>query len=86
MRRHADLTFLFTFFFFTGLIDIWPISHSGPSVLRVFLTKFPIPPHEITPPLVRSIVVSPLILRKGTCIMVDVSVVVCFCVVTDLHF
>jgi len=45
MRRHVDLTFSFDLFYY-GLIDIWPIFDSGPSVLRVFLTVqfFPFPP------------------------------------------
>src|SRR5258708_6063204 len=39
MRRLVVLAFSPCFFFFSffhcGLIDIWPIFHSGPSVLRV---------------------------------------------------
>lgn len=70
MRRRVVLTFFYPQFFYYGLIDIWPIFHSGPSVLRVFLTSFtfPLSPFMKPPlPLVRSIVVTPPMFRKSTC-------------------
>jgi len=83
MRRCVGLTF-----FSYELIDIRPIFDSGPSVLRCISNSFtfcPSPPSLMKHlSLVRSIVVSPPILRKSTCNLDYVSVVVCFCAVTDL--
>ena len=49
MHRRVDLTFSHDFLYYE-LIDIWPFFfHFGPSVLRVFLTKFPLSPLTKSP-------------------------------------
>jgi hypothetical protein len=50
--------------------------------------NFPLsPPHEISPLHWLGVSSYPLpFVRKSTCILVDVFVVVCFCVATDLYF